>query len=129
MNVGQIAHEWYAKNEPQGALAAAILRCFMGDGVIVKRPGFLLMATQRRTDGHFILPGMPHNCWFIEFVSFGADTSPYDLAKEAPYPLEYFAFKRKRKIKILAWHKLYNREIYYGRRTKRSSTTTTECRR
>jgi len=110
VNVGEIAKEWYEKNEPEGALAAAILRCFFR-GVIVRLPDVLLMAYECRTDGHHIIPGEPFNCWWIEFTTFTEGFNPDLLATFAPHSHEYFAFRRKNKIRVIPWERLD-----YGRR-------------
>ena len=126
MNVGQIAKDWYAAHEPEGALSATILRCFF-HGVIICRPNFLLMAETCWCDGTNIdFRRLPHSCWWIYFwtTKKGAMSS-YDLCLEAPIRLDWVAFKRRGKIKIIAWDKLYNKDIYYGRRTISPSTKTT----
>jgi len=108
VNVGEIAKEWYAKNEPEGALSDAILRCFFR-GVIIKRPGFLLMGETCWTDGLLVdCAKLPHNCWWIHFwaTEKGAMSS-YDLCLEAPFELEWVAFKRRGKIHMIRWEKLY----------------------
>jgi hypothetical protein len=118
MDVGELAKQWYAEHEPEGALALAILRAFF-NGVLVKRPDFLLISYPVRTDGHFILPGEPHNCWWVDFVAGRVER----LAQEAPYPLDYFAFKRRRIIKVIPWSKI--KEQQDGRGTNSPSTQTT----
>jgi len=107
MDVGEIAKAWYEKNEPEGALAQSILRAFF-TGVLIKRPDFLLIAYPVKTDGHFILPGKPWNCWWLDF--FTGPMEAEDLINQAPYPLEYFAFKRRRKIKIIVWKRLERKD-------------------
>lgn len=107
MNVGEIAVEWYAKHEPEGALTKAILGCFF-HGVIIRRHNFLLMGETCRTDGKTLINGRPHNCWWIHFWTTDKGTmSSYDLCLEAPFQLEWVAFKRRGKIHILSWEKLY----------------------
>jgi hypothetical protein len=96
VNVAEIAKQWYEKNQPEGALAATILRCFFA-GVIIRRPDFLLMG---------------QTCWTEK-----GTMSSYDLCLEAPFALDFVAFKRRGKTKIIAWEQLYNRDIYYGRST------------
>jgi hypothetical protein len=108
VNVGEIAKQWYAENEPEGALAAAILRCFFA-GVIIRRPGFLLMGETTWTDGTE-LDGTrsPHNAWYIHFWATEKGTmSPYDLCLEAPFELDWVVFKRRGKIHIIPWEHLY----------------------
>jgi hypothetical protein len=131
VNVGQIAKEWYEKNLPEGALAGVILRCFFA-GNIIRRHDFLLMAETCWTDGKTIqMDRNPHNCWWIHFWTSEKPMSSYELCLEAPYPLEWVAFKRRGKIKILQWKKLYwkdfnlKKESIYGRSAVCSSTTTT----
>src|SRR4029077_21282766 len=125
MNVGEIAKEWYEKNEPPGALASAILRCFFR-GTIIRRPDFLLMGETCRSDGKKLIEGTPHNCWWIHFTANERGTvSPYDRCLEAPFQLDWVAFKRRGKIHIIAWEKLYNRDLYYGRSTECPSAKTT----
>ena len=118
MNVAEIAKQWYEKNQPEGALAATILRCFFA-GTIIRRPDFLLMGETCWTDGKTILMDrLPHNCWWIHFwATEKATMSSYDLCLEAPFALDWVAFKRRAKTKIIAWEQLYNRDIYYGRST------------
>jgi hypothetical protein len=106
MNVGEIAKQWYEANEPEGALAAAILRCFFA-GVIIRRPNFLLMAETCRTDGKTIEMALPHNCWWLHFWASEKPISSYELCLEAPYPLDWVAFKRRKRTKIVPWEKLY----------------------
>ena len=118
MNVGQVAKQWYEENEPEGALAGAILRCFFG-GTIIRRPNFLLMGETTWTDGRTLFAKKtPHNCWFIHFwATDKGSMSAYDLCLEAPFSLPWVAFKRRGKIKIIAWEQLYKRDFYYGRST------------
>jgi hypothetical protein len=112
VNVGEIAKQWYEKNEPEGALAAAILRCFFA-GVIIRRPDFLLMAETCWTDGKQILmKPLPHNCWWLHFWTCEKGSmSSYDLCLEAPYPLDWVAFKRRGKTKIVPWDRLYFKDF------------------
>jgi hypothetical protein len=130
MDVGQIAKEWYQANEPEGALARTLLRCFFG-GTIIRRPDFLLMGEVCWTDGKEIsMDRQPHNCWWIWFWTTEKGTmSSYDLCLEAPFQLPWVAFKRRGKNHIISWEKLYWKDFKYGRSTKCTSTTTTECRR
>jgi hypothetical protein len=108
VNVGEVARQWYEKNESEGALGQAILRCFFG-GAIICRPGFLLMGETCWTDGEILyFRRSPHNCWFIHFWTTEKGTmSSYDLCLEAPFKLEWVAFKRRGKIHIVAWEKLF----------------------
>jgi hypothetical protein len=109
VNVAEVAKQWYEKNEPEGALAATILRCFFS-GTIIRRPGFLLMGATCRTDGKeiFMDRSSPHNCWWIYFWATEKGTmSSYDLCLEAPFALDFVAFKRRGKTKIVPWEKLY----------------------
>jgi hypothetical protein len=124
VNVGQLAKEWYEKNEPEGALAGAILRCFFA-GTIIRRPDFLLMGETCRTDGKKIFSDqLPHNCWWIHFWATPSGTmSAYDLCLEAPFALDWVAFKRRGRVKIIAWDQLYKRDFYYGRRSTTSTST------
>jgi hypothetical protein len=125
VNVGEIAKQWYEKNEPEGALARAILRCFFG-GTIIRRPHFLLMGETCWTDGKIVDMRQPHNCWWIHFtVNEMGTVSPYDRCLEAPFPLDWVAFKRRGRIHIIAWEKLYNRDTYHGRSTISTSAKTT----
>jgi hypothetical protein len=107
VNVAETAKQWYAENEPEGALAAAILRCFFA-GVIIRRPDFLLMAETCQTDGKTIfVDRVPHNCWWLHFWTTEKPMSSYELCLEAPYPLDWVAFKRRGKTNIIPWEKLY----------------------
>jgi hypothetical protein len=107
VNVAEIAKQWYENNQPEGALAAAILRCFFA-GVIICRPDFLLMAETCWTDGKTILMDrFPHNCWWLHYWGSENPMSSYELCLEAPYPLDWVAFKRRGKTKIVPWEKLY----------------------
>jgi hypothetical protein len=115
-DVGQIAKEWYERNEPEGALANAILRCFFF-GTIIRRPGFLLMGETCQTDGKTTTFDRPHNAWFIHFTTYASGTvSPYDLCLEAPFRMDWVCFKRRRKIHIVQWDKLYAKDLYYRAR-------------
>jgi len=116
-DVGQIAKEWYEHNEPEGALADTILRCFFV-GTIIRRPGFLLMGETGIYDGKAILAAPPEkaNAWYIFFWASTNPMSSYELCCEAPFPLEWVVFKRRKKIKALRWEKLYAKDIgYHGR--------------
>jgi hypothetical protein len=116
-DVGQIAKEWYDRNEPEGALAAAILRCFFV-GTIIRRPGFLLMGETAFYDGKVVTmaPREKANCWFIHFWSSTERMSSYDLCLEAPFPTEWVAFKRRGKVRVVEWAKLYAKDIGYHAR-------------
>jgi hypothetical protein len=109
-DVGQIAKEWYEKNEPEGALASAILRCFFC-GTIIRRPGFLLMGETCSTDGKTISLERPHNAWFIHFWSCTTPMSSYELCLEAPFPMEFVVFRRRGKLRFLKWKDLYAKDI------------------
>lgn len=117
-DVGEIAKEWYDKNEPKGALAACILRCFF-IGVLIKRPGFLLMAETALWDGETLamVPRENANTWFLHFWASTKPMSSYELCLEAPFPLECVAFKRRGKLKCLKWEHLYNKDIGHNART------------
>src|SRR4029077_15180898 len=107
MNVGEIARQWYAEQEPEGALAATILRCFFA-GTLIRRPDFLLMGQTCWTDGEEVhFDQRPPNCWWIYFWASEKPMSSYELCLEAPYPLEWVAFKRRGKMKIVPWEKLF----------------------
>jgi len=107
LSVGEIARAWYGDNEPEGALAAAILRCFF-HGVIIKRPNFLLMGESCRTDGKTLLEGEPHNAWWIHFwATEKGSMSPYELCLEAPFELEWVVWKRRKRFHFVKWEKLY----------------------
>jgi len=107
INVGEIARVWYGENEPEGALTHAILRCFFF-GTLIKRPNFLLMGETCRTDGKKLLDGTPHNCWWIHFwATEKGSMSPYDLCLEAPFELEWVAWKRRDRMHFVRWEKLY----------------------
>jgi hypothetical protein len=115
VNVGEIAKQWYEKNQPEGALAATILRCFFA-GVIIRRPDFLLMAESCWTDGKTILMDrLPHNCWWLHAWFCKKAMSSYELCLEAPYPLDWVAFKRRGKTKIIPWKRLYEKDFYVGK--------------
>jgi|SRR5215510_3465338 len=108
MNVGQVAKEWYEQNEPPGALSQTILRCFF-HGVIICRPNFLLMGETTWSDGKSLDWHLrPHNAWYIYFwtTEKGAMSS-YELCLEAPFRLDWVAFKRRGKIRIISWDKLF----------------------
>lgn len=113
-DVGQIAKEWYDRNEPEGALAAAILRCFFV-GSIIRRPGFLLMGETAIYDGKVVTmaPREKANCWWIHFWTAQPPISSYELCLEAPFPLEWVAFKRRGKVHVVKWEKLYAKDIGY----------------
>jgi hypothetical protein len=116
-DVGQIAKEWYERNEPEGALTTAILRCFFV-GSIIKRPGFLLLGETCFWDGKTatMVPRENSNGWWIWFWASTSTMSSYELCCEAPFPLEWVVFKRRNKIKAIRWEKLYGKDIgYHGR--------------
>ena len=117
-DVGEIAKEWFEKNDSEGAFADAIIRCFFG-GTIIKRPGLLLMGETSFWDGRTIWVAPPEraNAWFIRFWTSTKPMSPCDLCLEAPFPLTYVAFKRRGKYKVLEWAKLATRDIGYYART------------
>jgi hypothetical protein len=118
MNVAEIAKQWYEKNQPEGALAAAILRCFFA-GTIIRRPGFLLMGETCWTDGKTILMDrLPHNCWWIHVWVCESGMSSYELCLEAPYHLDWVAFKQRGKTKIIPWEKLYGKDFYVGKKPR-----------
>jgi hypothetical protein len=118
VNVAEIAKQWYEKNQPEGALAATILRCFFA-GVIIRRPDFLLMAETCWTDGKTIrMDRLPHNCWWLHVWVCERGMSSYELCLEAPYPLGWVAFKRRRKTKIVPWEKLYGKDFYVGKKPR-----------
>jgi|SRR5262252_10716656 len=118
MNLAEVARDWYANNEPEGALASAILRCFFR-GTLICRPDLLLMGETCRTDGRELIPGEPHNCWFLHFwaTEKGAMSS-YELCLEAPYPLKWVAYKRRSKIKIVLWDRLFWKDFNVLRKPK-----------
>ena len=116
-DVGQIAKEWYERNEPEGALSNAILRCFF-IGTIIRRPGFLLMGETGIYNGKEIIAAPPgeSNAWYIHFWASTNPMSSYDLCSEAPFAMEWVVFKRRNKIKGIRWAKLYAKDIgYHGR--------------
>ena len=118
MDVGQIAKELFEKNEPEGALANAILRCFFA-GCIIKRPGFLLLGETCYWDGKIatMAPKENANGWWIWFwASTSGSRSSRELCLEAPFPMEWVCFKRRGKIKALPWEKLYEHDIGYRSR-------------
>lgn len=117
-DVGDIAKEWFEKNEPEGALANAILRCFFV-GTIIRRPGFLLMGETAYWDGYAVTPAIKPenaNCWFIWFWASTTPMSSYDLCCEAPFPLAWVCFKRRGRVKALRWSKLYEHDMGYKAR-------------
>lgn len=119
--------EEYDRQEGKNSFSAAVVRCLFG-GVLVKRPGFLLMAEPIFTDGRSILGFAPKapvlNCWWVYFAATPEGTVfTYDFMAEAPYPLPFIGFKRRGKIKIYKWSNL--RKDIYGRRRRSFSTTTT----
>jgi len=115
MTIGEQTKAWYDEHE-RGGFAPALLRCFLF-GVVVKRPEFVLLAEGVLTDGKNILAVAPYcvpNCWWLYFIGAPTgQTTPYDWMNEAPYPLEYVAFKRKGKLKIYTWARI--RKDVYGR--------------
>lgn len=115
-DVGQIAKDWFAKNEPEGALGNAVARCFFA-GTIIRRPGFLLMGETAVWDGKTITEAPPEkaNAWFIWFWTSTQPMSSYELCLEAPFPLEYVCFKRRGKVKAIRWDRLYAKDITYWR--------------
>ena len=116
-DVGQIAKEWFEKNEPEGALSRAILRCFFF-GILIKRPGFLLMGEFGYWNGNTIalVSREKANAWFLWFWASTNPMSSYDLCCEAPFPLEWVCFKRRGKIKAICWNRLYAKDIGYQAR-------------
>jgi hypothetical protein len=129
VNVAEIAKQWYEKNQPEGALAATILRCFFA-GVIIRRLDFLLMAESCWTDGKTIrMDRLPHNCWWLHYWGSENPMSSYELCLEAPYPLDWVGFKRRGRQKIVPWEKLYwkdfnlKKEGYQNGRRPISATT------
>ena len=107
LNVGEIARNWYGENEPEGALSNAILRCFF-NGVLIRRPNFLLMGEPCKTDGKELLNGTPHNAWFLHFYATEKGTfSPYELCLEAPYELEWVVYKKRGKLRFVPWERLF----------------------
>jgi hypothetical protein len=115
-DVGQIAKDWYEANEPEGALAKSILRCFF-HGTIIRRPGFLLMGETVQVDGQTLSLELSHNAWFIHFWASLVPMSSYELCLEAPFPLEYVVFKRRGKIHVVKWDRLYAKDLGYHART------------
>jgi hypothetical protein len=117
-DVGQIAKEWFQKNEPEGALADAILRCFFV-GTIIKRPGFLLLGETCYWDGKNVefVPWAEANGWWLWFWTSTTTMSSYELCMEAPFRLEWVIFKRRGKIRALKWDRLYAKDIGYHART------------
>jgi hypothetical protein len=117
-DVGQIAREWFARNEPEGALTTAILRCFFV-GAIIKRPGFLLLGETCSWNGKTVTmaPREKANGWWIWFWASTSSMSSYELCCEAPFPMEWVAFKRRGKIRAVKWERLYEKDIAYRSRT------------
>ena len=111
MDVGEIAKEWYERNEPEGALAKAITDCFFR-GVIIRRPGFLLMGETAFWDGQTVTfaPREQSNCWFVHFCA-ATQMSTYDIAQETPFPMEFVVFKRRGRIHAAKWDRLYARDL------------------
>ena len=116
-DVGQIAREWFERNEPEGALTNALLRCFFV-GTLIRRPGFLLMGETAYWDGNTVATVSPEkaNAWFIWFWTSTKPMSSYDLCCEAPFPMEWVCFKRRGKIKAVRWERLYAKDIGYRAR-------------
>ena len=112
MDVGQIAKEWYEKNEPEGALSATLLLCFFA-GYIIKRPDFLLFGETCYWDGEKIVfvPRKHANGWFLYFWGSSKTISSYELCLEAPFALEWVVFKRRGRIRALSWEKLYAKDL------------------
>jgi hypothetical protein len=123
MTIGEQTIQWYEQNEPDG-FAPALLRCFLF-GVVVKRPEFLLMAEEVLTDGERIIavsPDCSANCWWVHVViAPKATVTPLDFMAEAPYALEYVAFKRRGKTRIYSWSHM-RKDVHNGRSTIRTST-------
>ena len=116
-DVGEIAKEWFERNEPEGALSSALLRCFFV-GCIIKRPGFLLLGETGEWNNASITLAPPEksNAWFIWFWASTTAMSSYELCCEAPFKMEWVCFKRRGKIKALPWEKLYGHDIGYRSR-------------
>lgn len=116
----------YDEREGNGSFADHVTRCLFL-GVLVKRDEFLLMAEPVLTDGKRVFwEKPPRNCWWIYFAMGpkGA-TAPGDFQDEAPYPLPFVAFKRRRgKIRIYRWDRI-RKDIKDGRRRRSLSTTST----
>jgi hypothetical protein len=125
VNVGQVAKDWYAQNEPEGAFSMAILRCLF-HGLIVRRPDLLLLAEPVFTDGtQVIATNQAANCWWCHFICTPTGTkTTYDFMTEAPYPLDYVGFKRRNKIKIYRWEKIIAKDVY-GWSTAGSASSST----
>jgi hypothetical protein len=106
------AQQWYSQTQTPRALADALLRCFFY-GAIVDRPKMLVMIEPCYTDGKLILPPPNKwNCWWVHFAAYdSSEVSLYDILNEAPYPLEYVAFRRRAKMRIHTWEQL-RRDIY-----------------
>ena len=119
------AQRLYDRDQPPGAFADALLRCLFY-GVICDRLSMLILAEPCYTDGKVILPPPNEcNCWWIHFAACQkGEVSIYDMLSEAPYPLEYVAFRRRGKTKIHTWDHL-RRDIYYGRSPFSLSTAET----
>lgn len=116
-DVGQIAKDWFEKNEPEGALTNAILRCFFV-GTIIKRPGFLLLGETCFWDGRLatMAPREQSNGWWIWFWTSTSSMSAYELCLEAPFPMEWVCFKRRGKVKALQWERAVVKDVAYHAR-------------
>jgi hypothetical protein len=134
MTIGEEAKAWfdqYEQQEGQNSFSATVVRCLFY-GLLVKRDNFILMAEPVLTDGKRIVAIGSEcgssNCWWIYYLAAprGA-TTPYDWMAEAPYPLPYFAFKRRKKLKIYTWNQakkdIGKDKDVYGRSTPSFSTT------
>jgi len=65
-----------------------------------------------RTDGRTFIEGTPHNAWYCHFWTCEKGSmSSYDLTLEVPFPMEFVAFKRRGRIHILKWERLYWKDI------------------
>jgi hypothetical protein len=131
VTIGEETKAWYEQHESEQGFCAVLIRSFLF-GIVIRRPDFVLLAEEVLTDGKRIVAigsECPKNCWWIHYLGApkGA-TTPYDWMAEAPYPLPYFAFKRRQKIKIYSWErgrKDIGKESLYGRSSPSSSTYTT----
>ena len=88
VDIGEIAKQWYEKNEPEGALSATILRCFFA-GHIIKRPDFLTSWRNLLlgwSECH-VVPRENANGWYFFFwASTNKFRSSYELCYEISLP-------------------------------------------
>jgi hypothetical protein len=108
MIVAQKMKEWYAANEPAGALVGQLIRCLFF-GLIVKREEYIVLAEPVLCDGERVLSLDKDgaNCWWVYYCgSELGDFSPYEVMSDAPYSLPFVGFKRRKRTRIYKWDRI-----------------------